>query len=83
MIVEIIADGTRITGSVDSFIAVSSPMRFDIMSGERFKGQLIFPCTVGQEYTYEELKAFCRLKRPSLANTEFELLPTGKPIFRN
>lgn len=67
---------------VEGFVAISNPMKFDIMVDDCYKGQLKFPCEVGSEYSYEELKMFCRLSRPSLSSKEFELFPSGKPKFR-
>lgn len=57
-------------------------MKLDIMFGDKWGGYLSFPCTVGQEYTIEELKAFARMKKPSLANKDFEVIPTAQPVFR-
>ena len=68
--------------SLQSFIALSSPLRFDIMVGGRYNGQLVFPCNVGSEYSYKEIEMFCRLKRPSLSKKDFNLFLTGKPKFR-
>ena len=75
-------DGVELPAYLDGFVATASPMKFDIMVDDRYNGQLVFPCDVGSEYTYDELKMFCRLKRPSLSSREFELLPSGKPKFR-
>ena len=69
-------------GYVESFIALASPMKFDIMVGDRYRGQFSFPCEVGSEYSYEEVKMLCRLKRPSLSKSDFNVFPTGKPQFR-
>lgn len=53
----------------------------DVMFGDRWGGQVTLKCTPGIEYAYDELKAFARLVRPSLAGKEFSLYPTGKPRF--
>ena len=68
--------------SLQSFIALSSPLKFDIMIDGRYNGQLIFPCSVGSEYSYKEVEMFCRLNRPSLSKKDFSLFLTGKPKFR-
>ena len=66
-----------------SLIPNVSPIKLDIMFGDKFGGQIVFPCTVGQEYSYKELRAFAMLRKPSLKGKDFEILPCGKPKFRN
>ena len=60
-----------------------SPIRLDIMFGDKWGGQISFPCTPGREYSYEELKAFARTQRPSLERKAFDVIPCGRPRFRN
>jgi hypothetical protein len=76
-------DGTRVSGEIKSFTALTSPMRFDIMVDGYYRGQIAFPCTIGEEYSLKDLKSFCKLKKPSLTDKDFDLLPTDKPRFRN
>ena len=79
----ITSEGIECNGIVNGFIAVSNPMKFDIMVEGRYNGQLTFPCCIGLEYSYNDLESFCRLTRPSLSKKKFELFPAGKPKFRN
>ena len=58
-------------------------MRFDIMFGNTFGGQVVLKVTPGVSYEYEELKAFAKMARPSLANKKFRIVPTGNAVFRN
>lgn len=57
-------------------------MQLDMMVGSCWSGQVSFPCQLGVEYTIDELKAFARMKKPSLANKDFELIPTAQPVFK-
>lgn len=65
-----------------SLIPKLSPMKPDVMIGGSWIGQVTFQCQVGVEYSYDELKAFARIKKPSLANKDFEVIPTDQPVFR-
>lgn len=65
-----------------SVIPKTSPIKLDVMVGSCWSGQVSFTCTPGVEYTIDELKAFARMKKPSLANKDFELIPTAQPVFR-
>ena len=65
-----------------SVIPKTSPMKLDVMVSGSWSGQVSFPCQVGVEYSYDELMAFARMKKPSLANKDFELIPTAQPVFR-
>ena len=60
-----------------TLIPVKSPVNLDIMFGNKWGGSLSFPCTPGVEYSYDELKAFARIKRPSLEGKSFDLVPTA------
>ena len=58
-------------------------LRFDVMFGDTFGGQVVLKVTPGVSYEYEELKAFAKMARPSLANKKFRIVPTGNAVFRN
>ena len=68
---------------IHSITALTDKMKLDVMIDDRWKGQVVFPSCPGLEYSYEELKAFARMKKPSLVGKEFDLIPSGKPIFRD
>lgn len=57
-------------------------MKLDVMVGSCWSGQVTFPCQVGVEYSYDELMAFARMKKPSLANNDFEVIPTAQRVFK-
>ena len=65
-----------------SYTPYTSVLKLDIMQADRFRGQVSMPVTPGVEYDYEELKSWVRLKKPSLSNKEFDIIPCGKPKFR-
>ena len=66
-----------------SYTPTVSPMKLDIMAGDRFIRTIRIECTVGAVYGYEELKKYVRMLYPSLRETDFDLLPCEKPTFRN
>ena len=65
-----------------SVIPKTSPMKLDVMIGSHYGGQVTFPCQVGVEYSYDELMAFARMKKPSLEGKDFEVIPTAQRVFR-
>ena len=65
-----------------SLIPKISPMKLDVMVGGSWIGQVTFPCQVGVEYSYDELMAFARMKKPSLEGKSFELIPTAQRVFK-
>ena len=65
-----------------SVIPKVSPMKLDVKIGSHYGGQVSFPCQVGVEYSYDELKSFARMKKPSLDGKDFEVIPTAQPVFR-
>ena len=65
-----------------SYTPKSSPMKLDIMVGDRYKSTVRIPCNIGQEYSYELLRRFVRRMYPSLKGVDFELLLSEKPKFR-
>ena len=65
-----------------SCIPKKSVLHLDIMQGRRWCGSVSLNVTPGTEYGYDELKSFVRIKRPSLANREFDLMPTDTPVLR-
>ena len=65
-----------------TFRPKTNKVKLDIMFGDKWGGQVLFPCTPGVEYTDDELKAFARMKRPSLIGKDFCVLPCDKPKFR-
>lgn len=71
----------RNIGSI-SFIPQRKGVKWDIMIGSNWKGQVTLPLQVGVEYSQEELKAFVRLQRPSLIGKEFDVLPSNSRVFR-
>ena len=68
---------------VYSIIPEKTPLNLDIMLGNRWRGCVSFPCTPGAEYSCEELKAFVRMKMPSLTSKAFDVIPTSQPVFKN
>ena len=58
-------------------------VKWDIMIGSNWKGQVTLPLQVGVEYTKEELKAFVRMQRPSLKDKEFDVFPSDDPVFKS
>lgn len=68
--------------NIISYIPKRSVLHLDIMQGRRWCGSVSLNVTPGTEYGYEELKSFVRIKRPSLANREFDLMPTDTPVLR-
>lgn len=58
-------------------------LRFDVMFGNTFGGQVVLKVTPGVSYGYKELEAFAKVARPSLANKKFRIVPTGNAVFRN
>ena len=76
-------DGIKLTGQVESLIAKTNPLVFDIMVKDHWQGQLSFPCDIGCEYQYDDIKSYCRLKRPSLNNKDFDLLLTSQVKLKN
>lgn len=68
---------------MESFRSEGSAMRFDIMIGGRYNRTFTFSCQAGMDYTSNDLKAYVKLKYPSLANKDFEVKYCGKPTFRN
>lgn len=69
-------------GGLISCIPKKSVLHLDIMQGRRWCGSVSLNVTPDTEYSYEELKSFVRIKRPSLANREFDLMPTDTPVLR-
>jgi len=65
---------------VVSFTPTVPSVRFDIMVGRQWRGQISFTMTPGLEYAYDELKAMARISRPSLAYKDFELVPTEQRV---
>lgn len=65
-----------------SVIPKTSPMKLDVMIGSSWSGQVSFQCQVGIEYTIDELKAFARMKKPSLDEKDFEVIPTAQRVFK-
>lgn len=63
-----------------SYTPQTSILKLDIMQADKWMGQVSMPVTPGVEYDYEELKSWVRLKRPSLSNKEFEILPTNQRV---
>ena len=61
---------------------MKSPLKLDIMVNGIWHGQVTLPCQVGVEYDINELKAYARIKKPSLDGKDFELIPTAQPVFR-
>jgi hypothetical protein len=76
-------EGIELTGQVESLIAKTSHLIFDIMVKDHWQGQLSFPCDIGSEYQYNDIKSYCRLKRPSLINKDFDLLLTSQVKLKN
>lgn len=66
-----------------SFIPQRKNVKWDIMIGKTWKGQVTLPLQVGVEYTKEELKAFVRMQRPSLKDKEFDVFPSDDPVFKS
>jgi len=58
----------------------TNSVRFDIMCGKMWLGQIAFTVCPGVSYPYGELKAKTLEKRPSLRNKEFKLLPTSQRV---
>jgi hypothetical protein len=58
-------------------------LRFDVMLGDTFGGQVVLNVTPRVRYGYGELEAFARIARPSLANKKFRIIPTSNAVFRN
>ena len=65
-----------------SVIPKTSPIKLDVMVGSSWSGQVSFPCQVGVEYSYDELKSFAVMKKPSLGGKDFEVIPTAQRVFR-
>ena len=63
-----------------SFIPTTKAVRFDIMVGTQWRGQIAFTMCPGFEYSHEELKAMTLEKRPSLRRCDFELVPTDQRV---
>ena len=61
---------------------MKSPLKLDVMVNGIWRGQVTLPCQVGVEYDINELKAYARIKKPSLDGKDFELIPTAQPVFR-
>jgi hypothetical protein len=74
-------EGVTIPGNI-LFIPQRKDIKWDIMIGSNWKGQVTLPLQVGVEYSQEELKAFVRLQRPSLRGKEFDVLPSNSRVFR-
>ena len=75
MEVELIMDSGLI-----SFVPKTNVMRYDIMVGKQWRGQIAFTVCPGFEYSHEELKALTLEKRPSLRRCDFELGPTEQRV---
>ena len=75
-------NNNRNIGSM-SFTPQRKGVKWDIMIGSNWKGQVTLPLQFGVEYSQEELKAFVRLQRPSLIGKEFDVLPSDDPVFRS
>ena len=69
--------------NVLSLTPMTSPMKFDVMVGDRYRCTVRLELTPWQEYDMTELKAFVRMQRPSLEMVDFDLVPCGRPQFRN
>ena len=67
---------------INLVIPKTSPMKLEVMVGSSWSGQVSFPCQLGVEYTIDELKAFARMKKPSLEGKNFEVIPTAQRVFR-
>lgn len=65
-----------------SYTPTVSPMKLDIMVGDYYRETVNIPCSVGEEYKYEDLRSMVRILRPSLGKVDFDLLPCNKPKFR-
>lgn len=63
-----------------SYTPHTNILKLDIMQADKWMGQVSMPVTPYREYDYEELKSWVRLKRPSLSNKEFEILPTNQRV---
>ena len=68
--------------TIYSVIPKVSPMKLDIMEGDIWLGQVTLPCQVGVGYDINELKAYARIKKPSLEGKDFELIPTAHSVFK-
>ena len=71
------------TEQILSYTPFTTPLKLDVMVNDRYRCTVKIEVVPGIEYLIRELKAFVRLQRPSLTNVDFELLPSGKPTFRN
>ena len=71
------------TEQILSYTPVTTPLKLDVMVNDVFRCTVKIDVVPGIEYLVKELKAFVRLQRPSLTNVDFDLLPSGKPIFRD
>lgn len=58
-------------------------LRLDVMKGSRYYTTIKIKVKVGVEYGYEELKSFARLMLPSLADKQFDVVPTDRVVFKN
>lgn len=58
-------------------------LRFDVMFGDTFGGQVVLKVTPGVSYGYKELEAIAKVVRPSLADKKFRIVPTDDALFRN
>ena len=65
---------------VMSYVFRTDTVRFDIMVGQQWRGQVAFAVSPGIEYTDKELRAMTLMKRPSLKESEFYLLPTEQRV---
>jgi len=65
-----------------SFTARNKYTMFDIMVGERWRGQITMTMIPGMAYPYEELKEMTRKERPSLSCMDFDLVPTEQKVLR-
>jgi hypothetical protein len=63
-----------------SFTPKTSAVRFDIMVGKQWRGQIAFTVCPGFSYSHEELKALTIEKRPSLTGKDFVLIPTDQRV---
>ena len=71
------------TEQILSYTPVTTPLKLDVMVNDVFRCTVKIDVVPGIENLVKELKAFVRLQRPSLTNVDFDLLPSGKPIFRD
>lgn len=68
---------------IEEIVPKKDRLHLDVMFGDTFGGQVVLKVTPGVSYEYEELKAFAKVARPSLADKKFRVVPTDNALFKN